>query len=383
MSLDQYVILTGGKNNAGDFLIKSKAKRLFASVRPDRTIVDYDGWKPLTSEQLEVINQSKALILVGGPALQGNIYPGIYPLTSDLNDIKVPLLTMGIGYKEENGHWQNTVSYPFTKSSVDLLEKIRNAGYKSSVRDYHTLNVLLNKGYDNFVMSGCPAMYELQHIGGEIYRPTKIERIAFSLGVSYIQSASMRRQMKSLLLALSEEFGSQAVVVYFHHRINEKEASQLDFISWLKSHNLKYEDISGSEKRLEEVYGTCDFHVGYRVHAHIHTMSVSRPGFLINEDSRGKGFYTVLGGAIIDGYYSLPRFNRPEASILFKSLGVVKRIFHMLRINNGLEAYERVSTDVLNNMKYEINNDFPRLRMTRKSIDTHFENMQSYLRQLP
>lgn len=42
---DYYVILTGSKNNAGDFLIKCRAKneKLFAALRPDRDIVDLDA----------------------------------------------------------------------------------------------------------------------------------------------------------------------------------------------------------------------------------------------------------------------------------------------------------------------------------------------------
>ena len=52
--MDQYVLLTGGKNNAGDFLIKHRAKQLLAALRPDRALIEYDAWKPLTAEQLDV-----------------------------------------------------------------------------------------------------------------------------------------------------------------------------------------------------------------------------------------------------------------------------------------------------------------------------------------
>ena len=46
---DQYVILTGSKNNAGDYLIKYRAKKLFAELRPDRSIIDINGWEQLNS----------------------------------------------------------------------------------------------------------------------------------------------------------------------------------------------------------------------------------------------------------------------------------------------------------------------------------------------
>jgi hypothetical protein len=58
---DYYVILTGSKNNAGDFLIKYRAKKLFAALRPDRDIVDLDAWKPFDAATLELV--SKATVL--------------------------------------------------------------------------------------------------------------------------------------------------------------------------------------------------------------------------------------------------------------------------------------------------------------------------------
>ena len=51
-----YVILTGGKNNAGDHLIKYRAKLLFKWLRSDREIIDLDGWKPFSKEELLMIN---------------------------------------------------------------------------------------------------------------------------------------------------------------------------------------------------------------------------------------------------------------------------------------------------------------------------------------
>ena len=66
---NQYVTLTGSKNNAGDFLIKFRAKKLFKELRPDREIIDFNGWEKFDDEKLKVVNESKALLLVGDPAL--------------------------------------------------------------------------------------------------------------------------------------------------------------------------------------------------------------------------------------------------------------------------------------------------------------------------
>src|SRR6056300_1154657 len=105
---DQYVILTGSKNNAGDYLIKYRAKQLFSEFRSDRKIIDINGWEDLSNSNLNIINDSKALILMGGPALVEDMVPRVYGLANVLDKIKVPIIMMGIGWKSTEGNWQNT-----------------------------------------------------------------------------------------------------------------------------------------------------------------------------------------------------------------------------------------------------------------------------------
>lgn len=383
MPKNQYILLTGGKNNAGDFLIKYKAKRLFAALKPDRDLLDWDAWKPFTEEQLNVVNESKAIILLGGPSLQGDMYPRIYPMVDDLSKIKVPIFTMGVGYKEENGHWHNTSNYPFTERSLGLLRRINENGFKNSVRCYHTLNVVLNKGWENFIMTGCPALYELDKVGSPYKIPERIEKIAFSLGVSYYHSDSMMKQMLSVISALATVYGKSTVTVYLHHKLNEQDERHALMLKAIDSLGVRMENISGSEQRLVEVYGDCDFHVGYRVHAHVHASSMSRPSILLNEDSRGKGFYTVMAGTVLDAYYSLPRFNRPDASLMYKMMGAIKKITSILKKRLPMEAYEHLADDVILQMEYEKANGFPRLAQSRAAIDAHFAQMKRFIEQLP
>lgn len=80
----QYTILTGSKNNAGDFLIKYRAKQLFKELRPDRDIIDFNAWEEFDKEKLKIVNESKALILLGGPSLQKLMRPNIYKMTKNL-----------------------------------------------------------------------------------------------------------------------------------------------------------------------------------------------------------------------------------------------------------------------------------------------------------
>jgi len=92
-----YVLLTGSKNNAGDYLIKSRAKDLLSAWRPDREFVDMNGWEPLSDEALDIVNGSEALVLTGGPAINTKMRPLVYALRDNLDEITVPITTFGVG----------------------------------------------------------------------------------------------------------------------------------------------------------------------------------------------------------------------------------------------------------------------------------------------
>lgn len=61
MADDAYVILTGAKNNAGDFLIRHRAIGVLGRTRPDRKLVKLDAWKLCGDKELDAINTSPAL----------------------------------------------------------------------------------------------------------------------------------------------------------------------------------------------------------------------------------------------------------------------------------------------------------------------------------
>jgi len=382
MDKPYYVTLTGGKNNAGDFLIKYRAFNLFKTLRPDRDIIDFNEWEEIDDDRLEIINKAQALILLGGPGIVYNMYPnGAYKLRENLDDITVPIVTMGLGWKDPQGDWKNTYKYKLSPKSIELLDKIDTSGYLSSVRDYHTLNVLEIKGYKSFIMTGCPAYYDQDYIN-KYHSSSDITRVAFSLGVSFINNTLMEKQMKSIILRLQELYSSLEVV--FHHSLDkdtiEKVYGKKDsehylrhqkFAIWLNHHNIKYVDISGSAKNLIDYYSKIDLHIGYRVHAHIFMNSISKYSVLLNEDGRGKGVEKVLGGTTIDAYSEykrdfiskvlnklLPRYNRMKPNIYAEN-----ELFNYLEYNNS------------------INNQFT--TRARSLIDNNFNIIKLFIKQLP
>lgn len=379
---NQFTILTGSKSNAGDFLIKYRAKQLFKKLRPDREIIDFNAWEEFDEEKLKVVNESKALILLGGPSLQKNMRPNIYKMRKNLDDIKVSIVSMGIGWKSISGNWSDTYNYSLTQDSMELLERINNSGYQSSVRDYHTLNTIRFKGFENFLMTGCPAYYDLDFLGKEFSNQT-IKKVAFSLGVSFIESPSMKKLMKDNILQCKDYFSHQEFEVVFHHSLNretflsthnatsEHVKRHNEFANWLESQNIRYTDISGSAENLMNYYSTVDLHIGYRVHAHIFMNSISKFSILISEDGRAKATKDVIGGIVLDGFRE------------FKS-GFIPKVFNKL-----LSKYDRYSVnafltkEIVANVSYEEKVDFVRLKNSRQQIDNNFFVMREFINQLP
>lgn len=378
---EQYVLLTGSKNNAGDFLIKDRAKSLLTWLRPDRALIDIDGWKPFSEETLSTVNESRALVLMGGPALQEKMRPRVYGLIEDLSAIRVPIVTMGIGWHSVKGDWNSTHSYSLNSQTMELLERVEGSGYISSVRDYHTLNVLRCHGFKNYLMTGCPALYSQPHLEAESSTPDDVKKIGFSLGVSFKTSGKMFRQMQLAVTELRNAMPNAKVIVAFHHGLNEDylrspsaspqlHRAQTKFQCWLESENVPYQDISGSADKLKSFYSDCDLHVGYRVHAHIFMSSIGKPSVLLNEDGRGKALAAVLGGLQFDAY------SRVQHNVLVKILHKLGVPFDNFTPSVGMPE------DMANLLRYELQNGV-RLASPFDSIRRHLPVMRRFIELLP
>lgn len=377
-----YVLLTGSKNNAGDFLIKLRAKALLDWLRPDRDYVDLDAWNSFDEEKLKLVNESQGLILTGGPALQKHMFPNVYALADNLDDITVPIITFGIGWYSAKGFWRDTYEYDLSPKTKALLKKISESGYLSSIRDYHTLNVLQHQGFDNFLMTGCPALYSKEHLNDKFAMPASIKKVGFSLGVSLKDSSRMFKQMQASVLAVIDTFGEGvAVEVVFHHAIGEKylkthnaskslHLAQKKFVNWLDENNIGYVDISGSADNLINYYSQCDLQIGYRVHAHIFMSSISKPSIMLSEDGRGIALRDVISGANLIAYESCLK-------------NKVVRALHKLNVSfDNYRDARNFPEELARLIKYETRYGV-KLSQPRTRIDENFAVMDRFLSQLP
>jgi hypothetical protein len=69
---------------------------------------------------------------------------------------------------------------------------------------------------------------------------------------------------------------------------------QLPFARWARSRGWETVDITGAAEGFE-VYDRAGLHIGYRVHAHLYSLSRAVPSYLVAEDSRGRGVHETVG----------------------------------------------------------------------------------------
>ncbi len=204
---------------------------------------------------------------------------------------------MGVGWKSESGTWRHSRDYRFTSDSLKLIHRAAESGHFSSVRDYHSENVLRHHGMTNVVTTGCPALFADQSERAA-ERPTTIRSVGFSLGVSFLDSKRMRDQMRDIILKLSDQLAAPRFVVAFHHSLaggflatngasNEHLTRHREFAGWLTEQGIEYADISGSAERMIDFYSQMDLHIGYRVHAHILMTSLSKNLILLADAGCG------------------------------------------------------------------------------------------------
>ncbi len=301
------VILTGAIKNLGDYLIGERARQLIRHFT-DEEIVEFSRFEPL-DDKLEVINRSKAVILCGGPAYASDMYPGIYPLCSPIDKIKVPIIPFGLGW---SGHpFQEPEKFEFTQESFGLLDKIHQQISYSCCRDVITHSILKRQGWDNVIMTGCPAWYDLEFMN----QPFRIKKDIKKIVLTTPANRTLGNQFIKVLEMTQRQFPEATIYVSFHRGIllgkkmtPRKSLSYTIVAAKSLLRKAKVVDVSGDLKKID-FYADCDLHIGYRVHGHLYFLAKRLPSILINEDGRGLGMVTSM---------DLPILNHNDPEMLTK-----------------------------------------------------------------
>ena len=134
----------------------------------------------------------------------------------------------------------------------------------------------------------------------------------------------------------------------------------------MEENHIEFIDISGTIENFQNLYMKTDLHIGYRVHAHIFSMSINKPSVLICEDGRGTSLKETVSGLYFNA------FDKFKGSFFSKIL-------------NRLFKYDQYVTNkllcqlIINELEEEVKNNYPRISQYRKDIDGFKKNMIQFL----
>jgi hypothetical protein len=365
-----YTLLMRAKKNIGDFLIFDKAHKLLSFYKKSEEHVVYNAWEPL-DDYIDAINDTKAVIICGGPGIKKNFYPGIYPLTKNIDDIKVPIILFGTGWSGLPGTDNDIKNYMFSDSSLNTLKKISSSFNYISCRDYNTVKLLSNNGFTNAIMTGGPAWYDLRYISKPFIIPKTIKKIVFTPA----QNEIYYQQTVEIMEMLRTTFPNATLYCSFHRGLNADKYTSKEEAARLERMNkvglrLGY-DIVNAAYDLENIrfYEECDLHVGYRLHGHINFLSLRKPSFLLHEDSRGRGFSEAIG---------LPGIQAWEHGVLGNRSFIPEKIRKRM-----VRANIRAPNKLKNYLTEEVGNGFMSFKNLHEEFQKHFETMKRFILEIP
>jgi Polysaccharide pyruvyl transferase len=297
--VDKIVTLTGAFKNAGDYLIGHRARALLRNhVRAE--VVDVNR-RQVTESHYELFNGARAVLLTGGPAYQDKIFPNVYDL--DLTRIGVPVVPYGLGWKGKLG--QEPEDFRFAESAGDFVRQVHSDRARfSSARDHLTVRMLAANGVENVAMTGCPAWYDESKLGQDYSFNADPKVVVFSM------PAVPQAQVPAVLAKLAKMFPRAKRYLSFQAGYASTHSKKsAEYSRWNRQmvvrgliHGFRPIEFAGDYPKFEKFMESVDFHIGYRVHSHIFTLSQRRGSILIAEDSRGIGQVAAMGGIALSAH---------------------------------------------------------------------------------
>jgi len=345
-------ILSGAVKNSGDFLIVKRSERLLKHCFNNAELVRFCRLFPL-DEQIAVLNDCDFLVLAGGPAYLQNTYPDNIPFVKDLSKIRVPVYTLGLGWFGKNV-LNNTLyeSYKFNESTYVFWKWI-NEYYPLSCRDYYSVKNLKAQSFDNVVMTGCPAWYNIEYLKSVSENRQEKNKTIEKICISDPAYKINFNRGEKVYDTFRRMFPEAKIYFIFHRGIesteyvsSEKMEATKKYAEMLKVKGAIIKDISCSEQGFE-IYDDCDLHLGFRVHAHIYNISRGNCSILIEEDARGTGVNDCLG---LPGIRPYDTNNTSDGNVLIdnpKFVEEVKCTIERILSTDKIEikqAVERIKT---------------------------------------
>lgn len=269
------------KVNIGDGFIMDSSIKLIQK-KPEFV---FSSRVSLTDEDIEKINTTKSLIVMGANTLKDN-----YEITPNFNldilkKINVPIILMGIGHYGVESVTNNGLN----TDSLNLLEEITSRFPFISVRCNYSYDYLKSSNINelNILNTSCPVIYSLDEVNKQFCK--KNQKVV----VTITDRIHIDKQI-GLFHFVRDKFKESNLIASFHQNYNNN-----DLDKYLKNLGFK---IFKSEQYEDfiELYKDIDLHIGNRVHAHLKCLSLGIRSFLTPFDLRQFYFSESLDFPLIN-----------------------------------------------------------------------------------
>ena len=234
-------------------------------------------------------------MLCGGPGLARRFHPKVFAMVDDLDAHPTPVLPLALGWSGTPA--EDPEGFKFSRRSLAALRAIHSRIGWSGVRDDLSLEIVRRANVGEVRRTGCFAWYHLPSMGRPLGSAGRVRRLAFTPAAR--RRPGGLREVASLLRRLRRRYPEAERHCVFHRGLRaefETEAPTRERLATAAlARGLGYRVVDASrDLGALELYGEVDLHVGYRVHAHLCTLSRRRPSLLIAEDGRGRGQAVAL-----------------------------------------------------------------------------------------
>jgi|GEM_PF-6745829 hypothetical protein len=270
-----------GSRNAGDAMIESAIRRLV----PAESYVRFSIRRPLTEEEMLVLNGCDAAILCGS-----NIYQDRLRCALDqkfLDQLRIPLIPLGMGTSAATGGIPH-----MSAEDADIVRGLHSRCVQSSVRDEGTQRFLHGLGIKNVRLTGCPVLFhglkkpEIQ-IG-------ESGPVTVSLRQTFLHGAEpLERRQEALLEALCQKHHPTIITQ------GPADLAQAHRLVW--EHDLDHVfDNDHSDEVFEWFAQHQAWTGGFRLHFGMLSLAYGRPAWFVGHDSRVEGFCSLMGLPYLD-----------------------------------------------------------------------------------
>jgi hypothetical protein len=301
--------------NIGDGFVLSNTIRLLEPFIPKYI---FSTRSPLSSKDIEKINQTKALIIAGTNQLSDDFEVAHAFTSLDIEKINVPIIPFGIGVTGVTSQNQS-----MSEESKKILRKIHEKINFSSWRCPLTVEYLKENLHDlskKFVLTGCPVIFDnpllnKQEFGNETKKiiVTFTDRGRFlDREKATISFVARKYPLSEKILSLHQFYSgnllkSSGDIISIKSLFRTKKLSR----EYIKSLVALFRLIEFSEKLgftifcsdsvldYYQLYQSSDLHFGSRLHAHLYFLSQNKKSYLAYVDERCTGFSQMLRFPII------------------------------------------------------------------------------------